>query len=409
MKQRYIIGCLCLILIGCQQEGVRPDEEASALRNLTVEEQELVQSVNTFAFDLVQDIVQYQPHQNAFLSPYSINMVLSMTLNGAAAATSENLYHSLEHDVITPLEINKAYSQLTPFLQQLDPQVDFALANAVWHTPQLVTDPLRQDMLTAYYQAHVSEMNFKRRRAPHLINKWVEEQTHHQITELVEELDPSALVYLTTAVQFAGAWASPFQEKNTAQGTFRLDDGRSITTNIMYSPRAQYHFYQDKEKTILDIPYGDQQYSMTMVMPAEGDSLLGLASHLNADAFQQCLASMDTVYGSLHVPKFSIEYQTSLKSTLTRLGMGIAFSDSADFSHLFTPPIASVPLADLLHKAVIQVDEVGTEAITATVSDAVAPSGGASMHIDQSFLFFIRENHTGVIVFAGVLSNPEQG
>ena len=146
---------------------------------------------------------------------------------------------------------------------------------------------------------------------------------------------------------------------------------------------------------------------MTFVMPQEQDSLASLMRDLDATSFQQYLTQMDTLNSSLFVPKFAIEYQASLKPTLSRLGMGVAFSDSANFSQLFTDATAPVPLSDVLHKAVITVNETGTEALTSTVTQASSvPTPSNSVHIDRSFLFFIRENHTGVIVFAGRLSHP---
>lgn len=408
MQHTKIVGCLMLLVIlgGCQQDSVQPGAEEPVLRQLSTEEQELVASINTFAFDLIRDLAEHRPQDNVFLSPYSINLALSMTLNGATASTLEDLHQGLEHEVTTPQEINKAYSELTPFLQQLDRRVDFTLATGLWYDRQLHTEPLRQDILSAYYQANVSDLAFGRRKSPDIINKWVQEQTRGRITGLVEELDANALMYVTSAVQFAGGWTVPFKEEDTAPGTFYLPDGSTVTTDMMFAPHAQYHFYEDTHKTIIDVPYGDQQYSMTFVMPQQQDSLLSLVRELDATSFRQYIARMDTLNSSLYVPKFAIEYQTTLKPVLSRLGMGIAFSDSADFSRLFVDPTTPVPLSDVLHKAVITVNETGTEAITSTVTQASGQATANSVHVDRSFLFFIRENHTGVIVFAGRLNHP---
>ena len=407
-KGKYGWLLLTVVLLGgCQKESVQPGAEEPVLRQLSTEEKELVTSINTFAFDLIRDQAEHRPQDNVFLSPYSINLALSMTLNGATAATLEDLHQGLEHEVITPAEINKAYSELTPFLQQLDRRVDFTLATALWYDRQLHTQPRSQDILSAYYQARVSDIAFGRRKSPDIINKWVQEQTNDRITGLVDKLNPDASMYVTSAVQFAGGWTVPFKEEDTAPGTFHLPNGATITTDMMFAPQATYHFYEDEQKTMIDIPYGDQQYSMTLVLPQERDSLANLIRTLDAVTFRQCLSRMDTLNSSLSVPKFAIEYQASLKPMLSRLGMGVAFSDTADFSRLFMDPTVSIPLSDVLHKAVITVNETGTEAITSTVTQASSTAAvSPSVHVNRSFLFFIRENHTGVIVFAGRLSHP---
>lgn len=401
----WMIG-LWVGLASCQGDGVQPEVEAVDLRQLSTEEKELVTSINAFAFDLMRDLAEHRPQDNVFFSPYGINLALSMTLNGASTATLHDLHEGLDHRVISPSEINKAYSQLTPFLQQLDQQVDFTLATGLWYDRHLRTDPLAHDIISAYYGANVSDLTFGRRKSPGIINEWVQDQTQGRIAGLVEQLHPNASLYVTSAVHFAGDWAATFQETHTGPGVFHLPDGTTTTADMMVAPRAEYHLYRDPQKTIIDIPYGNQQYSMTLVMPQQQDSLTSLVRQLDAPTFRQYLSQMDTLNSNLYLPKFSIEYQTSLKPVLSRLGMGITFSDSADFSRLFIDPAAPVPLFDVLHKAVISVDETGTKAVTSTVTQAESTASDESLHIDRSFLFFIRENHTGVIVFAGRLSHP---
>ena len=406
-KCGWFLLLVVILFGGCQKDSVQPGAEEPVLRQLSVEEQELVTSINTFAFDLIRDQAEYHPRDNVFLSPYSINLALSMTLNGATSTTLENIHRGLKHEVITPLEINKAYSELTPFLQQLDRRVDFTLATALWYDRQLHTQPRSQDILSAYYQANVSDLAFGRRKSPDVINKWVQEQTNDRITGLVDKLDPEASMYVTSAVQFTGGWTVPFKEENTAPGTFYLPNGTTVTTDMMFAPQTTYRFYKDEHKTMIDIPYGDQQYSMTLVMPQEQDSLASLVRTLDATTFRHYLSQMDTLNSSLYVPTFTIEYQASLKPVLSRLGMSVAFSDSANFSRLFLDATTPVPLSDVLHKAVITVNETGTEALTSTVTQASSTTTTApSVHVDRSFLFFIRENHTGVIVFAGRLNYP---
>ena len=401
---RFLI--LALLLGACQNDSVSPATEEPVLRELSVPESELVTSINTFAFDLIRDLAEHRPQDNVFLSPYSINLALSMTLNGAASTTLSSLHDGLEHEVTSPREINKAYSELTPFLQRLDHQVDFTLATALWHNRQLHAQPLSEDILSAYYQAHVGDLAFGRRKSPDIINRWVQEQTDGRIGDLVAELDPDALLYVTSAVQFAGDWTVPFRNEDTAPGTFHLPDGTEITTDMMVAPRSQYRFYQDDSKTILDIPYGNQQYSMTLLMPRHQDSLLHLVRSLDATSFRSYLSQMDTVNSSLYFPRFTIDYQASLKPTLSRLGMGIAFGDSANFNQLFVDPATPVYLSDVLHRALITVNEAGTEATTSTITQARGIEQANPVHVDRSFLFFIRENHSGVIVFAGRLNHP---
>lgn len=394
-----------VVLLGCQKDSVQP-EPSARLRNLSSAEQELVRSINDFTFDLVRQATRQQSSDNVFLSPLSINLAMSLMLNGAAGETQAQLLKSLDADVLSPSEINKAYSELMPFLAQLDPQVNFSLANAVWYDLRYTMTPLYRDVLLAYYDAHTLDLNFRSRRAPSIIQKWIENQTHYSVPTLPATLNSGTALYLTNTVQFNGKWAFPFRKEYTRPAEFFLPNGNSITTDMMYADQAAYRYYQNEQAAFIDVPYGNQQYSMTFVMPQTEDSLYQLANALNADELQAILSQADTLEQGLYLPKFAINYQASLKNTLSQLGMGLAFQDSADFSQFFTETTHPPHMQDVVHQASISINEMGTHAVSVTSN---LPAGGdlPSVRIDRSFLFFIREQHTDVILFAGVLSNPE--
>nr|WKN39283.1 serpin family protein [Tunicatimonas sp. TK19036] len=400
------IGLLAgAMLVGCQKESVQPEASAS-LRDLSGAEQELVRSVNDFTFDLLRQSIRQQYSDNVFLSPLSVNLAMSLMLNGATGNTQSELLKSLEFDVLSPSEINKAYSELVPFLSQLDPQVNFSLANAVWYDQRYTMSPFYRDVLLAYYDAHTLDLNFRNRRAPVVIQKWIENQTHYPAPMPLGTLNSTTTLYLTNTVQFTGKWAVPFRKEYTRPAEFYLPNGNSITTDMMYADQAAYRYYQNGQASFIDVPYGNRQYSMTFVMPQTEDSLYQIAESLNADELQSILSMADTLEQGLYLPKFTINYQASLKNTLSQLGMSLAFRDSADFSQFFTEAASQPHMQDVIHHAAIRINETGAHAasVTSTLPTAGTPP---SVRIDRSFLFFIREQHTGVILFAGILTNPE--
>ncbi|WKN42222.1 serpin family protein [Tunicatimonas pelagia] len=402
------IGMLLTIVVlgwGCQKDGVQPEAKLPAVRELSGEERELVKSVNDFAFDLVRQATHQSSAQNVFLSPLSVNLAMSLMLNGSAESTREQLYQFLDFDVLSPLEINKAYSELIPFLQELDPEVDFSLANAIWYDQRLSISTFYQDMLLAYYNAHAIDLNFKSKRAGTVIQKWVENQMPYKLSQPLTLPSSRAKLYMTNAVQFSGKWAVPFREEFTRPAKFYLPNGNSITTDMMYADQAAYRYHETELASYIDIPYGNQQYSMTLVMPKTEDSLHHLAGSLNAEKLSSILDAADTLEQGLYLPKFAINYQVSLKNMLSQLGMGIAFQDSANFSLFFSEANQQPHLNDMLHQASIEISEIGAKAASLT-STLPVESTAPSVRIDRSFLFFIREQHSGVILFAGILTNP---
>jgi serpin B len=409
-RKIYWINCglalaVAILILGCQDEGVQPQKAETKVRELSREEQELVRSVNDFAFDLVRQATRQSSSENIFISPLSVNLTMSLMLNGAAESTQQKIYDALDFEVLTPLEINKAYSELIPFLQQLDPQVDYALTNAVWYDYRNEMSPFYRDVLSAYYKAHVLDINFRSKRAPTVIQKWIEEQVQYKLPSSLASIDNGTSLYLTNAVQFTGKWSVPFRKEYTRPAEFYLPNGNSITTDMMYADRAMYRYHRTEQASYIDVPYGNGNYSMTLVMPQTEDSLYRLASTLDAKELQSILHSADTLEQGLYIPKFAINYQTSLKNTLSQLGMGIAFQDSANFANFFTEAYPQPYIGDVLHQAAIEINETGAQAVSVT-TNLPLDNNTPSVRIDRSFLFFIREQHSGVILFAGVLANP---
>ncbi|MGB3589182.1 MAG: serpin family protein [Tunicatimonas sp.] len=401
----WVILAIAALCWSCQKDGVQPKATLPTVRELSNEEQELVRSVNNFAFDLVRQATKQSSAQNVFLSPLSVNLAMSLMLNGSAESTRDQLYQSLDFEVLSPLEINKAYSELIPFLQELDPEVSFSLANAIWYDQRLSISPFYQNILLAYYNAHAIDLNFKSKRATTVIQKWVENQMPYKLSQPLTLSDSRANLYMTNAVQFNGKWAMPFRKELTRPSEFYLPNGNSIVADMMYADQAEYRFHQTESASYIDIPYGNKQYSMTLVMPKAEDSLHHLANILDAEKLDAILDAADTLEQGLYLPKFAINYQASLKNMLSQLGMGIAFQDSANFSLFFSEANQQPHLNDMLHQASIEISEIGAKAASLTSTLSIE-NAAPSVRIDRSFLFFIREQHSGVILFAGVLTNP---
>lgn len=410
MKKVWVyVYCLIFVLIfqGCQQDRTDPSNRLQ-LRDLSAEEQELVTSVNQFSFELFKEIALSNTDQNLFVSPFSVNMALSMTMNGADSLTLQKMRKGLGYEVLEPLEVNKAFNEFMPFLQNVDSKVDFSLTNTVWYNEQLDIQPLFRDMMVAYYNANVEGLNFNNNRAAKTINKWIQKETDGKVKELVKQVQPEEVVYLLSTIHFKGDWTFPFDKAKTKTGNFYLEDGKSVTTEMMFTDRAVYRYYQDQRKTLLDIPYGNLQYSMTILLPHEEDSISGIAQTLTASELNKDLAHTDTVSYELRMPKFKVKYSTALTTPLVSLGMQDAFTPNAQFPGFSREQPAW--LSNVLHTASIEVDEIGTEASAAAgaVIKQQMGSNDQAVSLNRPFIFFIRENHSGAILFTGMLTNPAQ-
>lgn len=404
----YIILFICFLIaggmVGCQQEKIDP-EETLELRELSMLEQEVVTTSNDFAFHIFAEVNRETPKANLFISPFSISMALGMALNGAADSTLKAIQHTLGENDLVPVEINKGYNELSTLLKSIDNRVNYSNSSALWYRQQLQANNLFKDISAAYYEAWVEGIDFEHPKSVTWVNKWVENQTDSKVKVMMEEIQPENQMFFTNAVYFKADWAQAFDKSLTAKAPFYQPDGTSVQANMMFANDAEVLFYQDVEKTMIDLPYGNKQYSMVILLPREGYSMDDLIDGLNAETMNTYYASADTLMLDLRLPKFNITSKLELEPVLTAMGMGVAFGEDANFSNLFENE-GNVPLRQMIHHTYVEVHEDGTEAGASTVSGSISNTPLPTISVDQPFLFFIREKHTQAILFVGKLINP---
>jgi serpin B len=212
-------------------------------------------------------------------------------------------------------------------------------------------------------------------------------------------------MFLINAIYFKGDWTVKFNPSDTHDQPFTLADGSTVTVPLMYRTDDELRHYEDADVIAVDVPYGNGLYSMTAVMPRHG-SLDSLAASLRPDRWNHWISSMTTAEGRVYLPRFTTRYEAALKDVLSDLGMGLAFSDDADFSGIRSA--GGLKISEVRHKTFVQVDEEGTEAAAATSVEVGTTSvqDPFIFRADRPFIFAIRERHSGTILFIGRIMNP---
>ncbi len=407
LKLSGILFIYCLIgvgLSGCQQEKVDPEETLN-LRELSLMEQEVITASNDFAFHLFAEVNRENPETNLFISPFSVSMALGMAMNGAADSTLRAIHQAVGPAGLQPLEISKGYNELSTLLKSIDKRVNYTNSSALWYRQPLQAKNLFKDISAAYYDTWVEGMDFNHPKAANWINKWVESQTESNVKVMVEDIEEENQMFFTNAVYFKADWAQAFDKNRTAKAPFYQLDGTEVQATTMFADDARVIFYQDVEKTMIDLPYGNRQYSMIILLPAAGYDMENLIDGLDAETLNTYYTSADTLMLDLQLPKFNITSKLALEPALAALGMGVAFGKEANFSNLFEEE-GNVPVKQMIHHAYVEVNEDGTEAGASTAAGSVSTTPLPIISIDQPFVFFIREKHTQAILFAGKIINP---
>ena len=412
--RKVIVSGLTLVvaasLLRCSDDVVGPPAEITGLpRDLTLAEQELIQSDNAFGLKLFREIhAQEESGENLFISPLSVAMALGMTYNGAAGTTYEAMQETLELQGLSLQEVNESYRSLIDLLRGLDSSVEFELANSIWYRQGYPVEPEFLDLNRDYFDAEVTPLDFSNPNAKATINGWVDERTRGRIEEIIERIDPSSVMFLINAIYFKGSWTAQFAEELTAEAPFYLAGGGQKNVEMMSTADAiDVGVYWDGEVTVLDLPYGGRAYSMTLAMPAAGTDMATFVGALDSERWQ---AWVDGVSGSAYVvslPKFTLEYGLLLNDVLEALGMEIAFvPGGADFTRI-NPTPGLLYISEVRHKSFVDVNEEGTEAAAVTSVEIRETSAGPSqVVIDRPFVFAIREKFSGTILFMGLIMDP---
>jgi serpin B len=377
---------------------------------------ELVTGNTQFAMDLYH--VLYNQGENLFYSPYSISLALAMAYAGARGLTEQQMAQALHFD-LPQTALHAAFNSLEQALasrgQQIKENERFRLhiVNALWGQRDYVFLPAYLDLLAENYGAGMRLLDFQAASEParETINQWVAEQTEQRIKDLLPSgsINELTRLVLSNAIYFSAAWQRPFQSDNTQDGAFHLLDGTQITVPLM-EQTTNLGYYEGDGVQVVELPYEGNELSMLILLPAT-DRFENVAQALNAQQLQTIVQEMvwDDVH--LRMPKFGFEASIALKSALTKLGISDAFGGTADFSGMDGKKDLFV--SDVYHKAFIKIDEAGTEAAAATavvmrLTAAPAEPKVTEVIVDHSFLFAIRDNQSGTILFLGQVVNPSK-
>jgi len=347
-----------------------------------------------FAFKLY---AQFKSGAGSFsFSPASIETALSMTREGADGNTLQQM------SLLLP--------EFTPF-PQTGNDITLNSANALWIGNLLTVKESFKNTVIEKYDAEIRTADFANNAngERQKINFWVEEKTNEKIKELLAagSVAPLTRLILVNAIYFKGDWLHAFDKECTEPAPFHTASGAVTNVLMMAMKPAQFNYMENETFQLIELPYKGEELSMLIVLPKHAAGLEKVEAGFSDAALQNWIQSMQSKEISVFLPKFKIETElSSLKKTLLVLGLIDAFDPhTADFSNISTENLF---LSDVVHKAFVQVDEEGTEAAAATgvIVRAMAFHQPVEFRADRPFIFIIRHNETGALLFMGRVFNP---
>jgi serpin B len=387
-----------------------PDPIRITLRSA---EEKMVRADQQFAFDFFANLFDeeaFTEDKNFMVSPLSLSMALAMTMNGAAGETDRVMKKTLQMDDYSKTEINSYYKKLKEALLKTDPTTKLSIANAIFANRQVAVHPDFIKTNQLYYDATVQPVDFSDATTTDIINKWASDQTHGLIRKVIERTNAQDLMYLLNALYFKGMWSTGFHARNTTQRPFTYENGARKSVDMMRQT-AKFNYTENQNLQLVQLPYGNQAFSMMVLLPREGKKMKDVVTAARQGDYWSGLKSgLREAEVELFLPKFKTKYSKKLNDVLTRMGMGITFTDAADFSGISDIPAR---ISFVKQDTYISTDESGTEAAAVTTVGMEMTSMPTQpkkviFNAERPFIYIIQENSTGAILFMGAVKNFDE-
>jgi serpin B len=392
--------------------GGAPPEITALPRQLSTHEEAVIAASNTFGFNLLREVDRTFADSNVFLSPLSASMALGMTMNGAVGTTFTEMRAALGFGGQSYDELNAAYESLIALLLDLDPRVDFQIANAIFYRLAFgsAIEPAFLDDARAHFDAEVRGLDFGAPDAVTTVNDWAKTHTNGKIPRVIGEIRDEIVMLLMNAIYFKGDWRAGFAPSDTRNLPFTTSRGTEISTPTMYRKGGFRLRQAAGGATVVELPYGGDAFVMTILLPAQGAPINTVAAGLDAAGWSQLTRNLQDSELELFLPKFKLAWEDTLNDELKAMGMREAFiGDVADFSRMSRTHGPHLYISFVKQNSFVDVNEVGTEAAAVTTVGVGVTSLPPQVRIDRPFLFAIRERLSGTILFLGKIVEPKVG
>ncbi|MDD5694651.1 MAG: serpin family protein, partial [Bacteroidales bacterium] len=319
MRSLLFLLVLMFIQAGCEKESEGPKNPRQL--QLPSKSTEIINQSNRFGINLfiATDAVE---NKNLMLSPVSASTALTMLLNGCRNDTYLQIRDMLGYKGLTTGEINATYQSLVSQLLDLDPEIELALANAVWYRNSFQVHQAYLDSMNQAFSARIGALDFNSPDAITTINGWASENTNGKIQKVIQEISAETVMFLMNALYFKGTWTYQFDKKLTAMAPFYLQDGSTVQVETMKG-EFPLRLYSTMDYAAAELTYGQQNFSMVLIEPVQ--SLDEFLSGFTPEDWLELVSNLDDITepseSEISLPKVKFDYEKILNDQLASLGM----------------------------------------------------------------------------------------
>ena len=374
----------------------------------------VVNDTNTFAVSMYHELENSRG--NVFFSPYSIYSAMAIVYEGAEGNTEKQLQEKIPFPEKAILEPN--FAAIYNRINNASKDYTLRTGNALWIQKGFPINSNYQQRVEEYYGAKAALVDFKNQpvKSVQTINDFISKQTNGRIPEILDPTDPAVRDYklvITNAIYFKGTWKYKFNPKDTKEQNFYVSKDKTVKVQMMhmYPEHTEFNYADLGFAQVLELPYKGE-LSMVIILPNKTNTTIqDVENRMTPKTLDTWLSSMheNSHFDVIAIPKFEFMTSYSLNKNFMDMGITDLFSDAADLKGISSKPLK---VDEIIHKAYVKVDEEGTEAAAATAVTvgltAVAPRYHVDFVADHPFIFLIRDNKTGAILFMGKVVDPSE-
>lgn len=364
------------------------------------------QSVQDFGFALFKENMN---ETNPVLSPVSAYIALTMAGNGAEGNTRQQFFDVLSKDgsmtVLSDSMMNR--------LPKKTERITLELANSAWIDDEFTVKDEWIGEVTSLYDAQAYQTDVATTAAMNAMNEWVEDNTHGLIKQMIEQpFEKETRLVLFNTLYFDGKWQNPFLMETTYEEDFHVSDTQTVQVPMMHQYDERYEFFENDYIKGIVMPYQDSKLAFVAILP-QGNADIRDRLNLTADGLSGIMKGREYLTVHVKLPKFEVSFDKVLNESLKSMGLVDAFDEEkADFSSIGTTDSGNPIYISLVRqKAVVKVDEEGTEAAAVTEvaiaeTTALLEAEPIEMYFDKPFLYLIMDMETELPLFMGIMDNP---
>lgn len=362
----------------------------------------LAAAVSNFGYDLYRLRSSASPTGNVLLSPLSVATALSALSLGAEQRTESVIHRALYYDLLSNPDIHSTYKELLASVTA--PEKNFKSASRIVFERKLRVKSSFVAPLEKSYGTRPRILTGNPRTDLQDINNWVQAQMKGKLARSTREMPSGLSILLLSVAYFKGQWVTKFDSRKTTLQDFHLDEDRTVRVPMMSDPKAilRYGLDSDLNCKIAQLPLTGSTSIIFFLPLTVTQNLTMIEESLTSEFIHDIDRELKTIQAVLTVPKLKLSFEGEVTKSLQEMKLQSLF-ESPDFSKITGKP---VKLTQVEHRAGFEWNEEGAGSSPSPGLQPVRLTFPLDYHLNQPFIFVLRDTDTGALLFIGRILDP---